>query len=170
MVRFAKTTHRTVPDSRPQILPGASLCIAISSATPLPRIGSVQRDDCATAPIVARPPPIWKRRTRAIAYYLCPLAAVSAACAGRMTAFAIPSTTAENTVSTPTDCGSYCPATTTSGSNRGQMAKFPAVVLDPRNPRRLPYGLRETTSRHRRRNKARSFDNPNSNGDDASRD
>ncbi len=41
-----------------------------------------------------------------------------------------PSTTAENTVSTPTDCGSYCPATTTSGSNRGQMAKFPAVVLD----------------------------------------
>jgi hypothetical protein len=28
-------------------------------------------DDCATAPVALRPPPIRKRRTRAIAYYLC---------------------------------------------------------------------------------------------------
>jgi hypothetical protein len=71
LARFTRTTHRTVQDSRPRILPGASLCIATSNASPLPRIGSVQRDDCATAPLAARPSPIRKRRTRAIAYYLC---------------------------------------------------------------------------------------------------
>jgi hypothetical protein len=67
---YGNTIDSKLLATRPLPQSDASLCID-SSAPPLPRIGSIQRDDCATAPVAARPSPIRTRRTRAIAYYLC---------------------------------------------------------------------------------------------------